>query len=169
MDVLGSIGVETFKILAAILATVVGLALLAGFGRRWQWAVCGAGCTYMVATASIGVYVLMTIGDVRWSTGKEPLLQAPSFSGTPVIGRSLEPLDSFLGQAATSINEFVAFRHAFPVAQDFFTLAGWTFLLLIPVTIIAMIVTRFQPSREQLEIRALREEIRQIKRHVDMS
>lgn len=169
MDVLSGIGVEGLKTLAVILATIVGLGLFFGFVRKWQWALCAAVFTYMVTTVGTGVYVLMTIGDPRWSTGKEPLLQAPSISDTPMIGQWMAPLDAFLGEAATSINELVAFRHAFPVAQDFFALAGWALLLLIPLVIAALIVSRFQPSKDQQEIRALREELRQIKKHIGMS
>lgn len=169
MDVvLSGISIEWFKILSFVMAAVVGAGLILAFRRKWQWGIVGAVAAYMVATAGVGIYILLHISDPRWSADKDPLLQAPSFSDTPLVGPSLEPLDGFLNDAASSINELAAFRHAIPIAQEFFGLAGWAFLILIPLTLAAIVIGKFQPSPEQQEIRELRDELRQVRRHVGM-
>ena len=169
MDVvLSGIAIDWFKILSFVVALVVGAGLILTFRRKWQWGIVGAVAAYMVATAGVGIYILLHVNDSRWSAGKEPLLQAPSFSDTPLVGPSLEPLDGFLSDTASSINELVAFRHAIPVAQEFFGLAGWAFLALIPLTLVAVVIGKFQPSPEQREINELREELRQVRGYIGM-
>lgn len=169
MDVvLSVISIEMFKALSVVLAALVGVGLVFAFPHKWQWAIFGSVLTFMVTTASVGIYVLMHINDPRWSAGRDPLVQAPSFSDTPVVGQYLDPLDGFLNNTAASINEITAFRHAVPVANEFFGLAGWAFLVLIVVTIAAILISKFQPSPEKREIRQLREELSEVKRYVGM-
>jgi hypothetical protein len=172
MDVLSDISVETFKILAVGLAVLVGVGVFFGFFKKWQWALFGAVFAYMATTAGVGLYILLHINDPRWSAGREPLLKAPSISDTPIIGQYLEPLNGFLDNTATSINELTAFRYALPVAQEFFGLAGWAFLALLPVTALALFVSRIQAAnqatRQRQELRRLRIALDETRRHVGM-
>ena len=175
MDVvLSGISVDGFKVIAVVLAALVGAGVYLGFFRKWYWALFAVTFTYMVVSAGIGVYVLMHFTDPRWSMGKEPLLQAPAVGDTPVVGELLRPLEGFLQDAATSINDLAAFRHALPVAQEFFALAGWALLLLIPVTIMALAVSRFKQAtmflrveRLVAKVNAQDAEIKALKRKVD--
>lgn len=144
--IFNSVSVDGFKILAVMVALLVGIGVFYGFFKRWYWALFATVFTYMIVTAGIGVYVLMHINDARWSVGKAPLLQAPSMGNTPVIGEMMRPLDDFMRDTAMSINELVSFRHALPVAQDFFALSGWALLALIPVAIMALAVSRFKSA-----------------------
>ena len=61
------------------------------------------------------------------------LLWEPSFSGTPVIGQFLGPLDSALNGVVGGVNEFLAFKQALPVALDFFASSGWALLVSFPL------------------------------------
>ncbi len=74
---------------------------------------------FAALNAGAGIYVLNHFGDSRWSPGSEPPLSAPSFSGTPVVGQFLGPLDSALNGVVGGVNDFLAFKHALPVALDF--------------------------------------------------
>lgn len=153
MDVLSGISVETFKILVVAVALLVGVGVFFSFYKKWQWALFGAVMTYALATAGVGTYILLHINDPRWSVGKEPLVTAPSITNTPVIGQYLEPLNGFLNNTAASINELAAFRHALPLAQEFFALAGWALLALIPLGVIALFVSHLQDAHESLRQR----------------
>lgn len=175
--ILNSVSVDGFKITAVIVSLLVGIGVFYGFFKRWYWALFATVFTYMIVTAGIGVYVLMHINDARWSEGEAPLLQAPSVGNTPVIGEMMRPLDDFMRDATTSINELVSFRHALPVAQDFFALSGWALVALVPVAIMALVVSRFKSATlflrfERLaatvqtqgaEIEALRRELASVK------
>lgn len=163
---LSGISVDGFKILAVVVALLVGVGVFFGFFRRWYWALFAAVFSYMVLTAGTGVYVLMHLNDPRWSVGKEPLLQAPTLSGAPVVGELMKPLEGFLRDAATSINELASFRHALPVAQEFFALAGWALLVLVPVTIVALVVSRFRQATLLLRMERMAAELAALKREV---
>jgi len=168
MDVvLSGISVEGFKVAAAVGSLLIGVAVYFGFFRRWYWAIFAAIFTYMILTAGVGVYVLMHITDPRWSVGRDPLLQAPSLGGTPVIGERLLPLDDFLRDMATSVNEFTSFRHALPVAQDFFALAGWSLLALVPVAIMALAISRFKSATLFLRFDRLAATVRELSAEVE--
>jgi hypothetical protein len=168
MDVvLSGISVEWFKVIAAIGSLLIGVAVYFSFFKRWYWAIVAAVFTYMVFTAGIGVYVLMHITDPRWSVGRDPLLQAPSLGGTPVIGEMMRPLDDFLRDMATSVNELTSFRHALPVAQDFFALAGWSLLVLVPVAIMALAISRFKSATLFLRVERLATTVRELSAEVE--
>jgi hypothetical protein len=164
MDVLSGISVETFKILIVAVAVLVGGGVVFGFFRKWQWALFGAVFTYAVAAAGVGIYILLHINDPRWSAGKEPLLKAPSITDAPLIGQYLEPLNGFLNDTAISVNELVAFRHALPLAQEFFGLAGWALLALLPLAAIGFFVSRMQTARQSLH---QQQELRRLQRGLD--
>jgi hypothetical protein len=168
MDVvLSGISVEGFKVTAVVGSLLIGIAVYLGFFRRWYWAIFATVFTYMILTAGVGVYVLMHITDPRWSVGRDPLLQAPSLGGTPVIGDMMRPLDDFLRDMAASVNEFTSFRHALPVAQDFFALAGWSLLVLIPVTIMALATSRFKSATLFLRFDRLAATVRELSAEVE--
>lgn len=143
---LSNVSVDGFKLLAVIVSSLVGVGVFFGFFKRWYWALFASIFTYMILTAGVGVYVLMHISDARWAVGREPLLEAPSVGDTPVIGEMMRPLDDFMRDAAMSINQLTSFRHALPVAQDFFALSGWALLVLIPVAIMALVISRFRSA-----------------------
>lgn len=147
MDVLGGISVEAFKILAVVVALLVGAGILLSSAKAWHWAIVGAVASYMVITAGIGMYVMMHISDPRWSVGKEPLIVAPSISETPIIGPQLEPIDNFMGNAATKLNELLSIQYALPVASEFFNQAIWAFGATIVALIAALVVQRRQKKR----------------------
>ena len=64
--------------------------------RSLHWTAFGSVLLFAALNAGAGIYVLNHFGDSRWSAGGAPPLSAPSFSGTPVVGQFLGPLDSAL-------------------------------------------------------------------------
>lgn len=160
MDVLS---IEGFKILAVIVALMVGVGVYFLYFRKWYWGLVGAAFTYVLAMVVAGVYVLLHINDPRWSSGKEPLLEAPKVSEAPIIGQYLEPLGAFLNNTANTINDFVAFQHALPVAQDFFTLALWGLAVLLPALIVATVMSRLQPLLLEKEVDKLKKAINEMR------
>ena len=141
MDVLS---IEGFKILAFVLALVVGAGVYVGFFRKWYWALVGAAFTFVVTTAGVGLYILLHVTDPRWSGGQEPFIQAPKVSETPLIGQYLEPLGTFLNQTASSINDAVAFQHALPVAWEFFSLSLFGLVVFVSAMIVALVMSKLQ-------------------------
>ena len=163
MDVLSGVSVEGFKILAVIAGLVVGVGIYFLYFRKWYWGLASAVFTYVIVTAGAGLYVLLHINDPRWSAGKEPLLEAPKVSEAPLIGQYLEPLGDFLNSTANSINDFVAFRHALPVAQEFFTFALWGLIIFVPVMITALVMSRLQPLLLENKVKLLTKAVNELR------
>jgi hypothetical protein len=150
MDVLSGISVDTLKFLGFVIAGLISIGVYFAFFKKWQWALVGAVFTYLIWTTGIGLYVLLHVNDPRWS-GEETSLQAPAIADTPIIGQYMQPLNDFLNSTASSINDFVAFQHALPVAQEFFGLAGWALAILVPVVLFAVIYSRIQAAIESAQ------------------
>lgn len=163
MDVLSGVSVEGFKILAVILALLAGVGIYFGFFRKWYWAIVGAVFVFTISTAGAGLYVLLHVNDSRWSADKEPFLEAPKVSETPFIGQYLEPLGAFLNNTANSINDFVAFQRALPIAQDYFTLALWGLVILFPVMIVALVMSRLQPLLLEKRVDELKKAVNEMR------
>jgi hypothetical protein len=133
--------------------------------------VLGAVLLFAALNAGAGIYVLNHVGDPRWSPG-EPL-SAPSFSGTPMVGQFLGPLDSALNAVVGGVNEFLAFKQALPVALDFLAASGWALLLSFPLGILATVISYVMDRRRMADFEAyratvdlLKDELEQVKRQI---
>ncbi|MBT2535405.1 hypothetical protein [Arthrobacter sp. ISL-69] len=149
-------------------------ALVAGVWRprRLHWTALGSVLLFAALNAGAGIYVLNHFSDSRWSTG-EPPLSVPSFSGTPVVGQFLEPLDSALNGVVGGVNEFLAFKQALPVALDFLAASGWALLVAFPIAILAASISYAAARRRTADfekyratVDLLQEEVEQLKRQI---
>jgi hypothetical protein len=130
-------GRDELRIFSWVAATVFALVAGVWRPRRLYWTALGSVLLFAALNAGAGIYVLNHFGDSRWSAGGEPPLSAPSFSGTPVVGQFLGPLDSALNGVVGGVNEFLAFKQALPVALDFLAASGWALLVSFPLAVLA--------------------------------
>lgn len=137
MDLLGGMNRDELRILSWVAVTVFAFAAGVWRPRRVHWTALGSALLFAALNAGAGIYVLNHFSDSRWSAGGDPPLSAPSFSGTPVVGQFLGPLDSALSGVVGGVNEFLAFKRALPVALDFLAASGWALLVSFPLAILA--------------------------------
>lgn len=163
MDLLGSMSRDQFHVyswgITAVYLLVFGI-------LRWRslhWTALGSVVLFAALNAGVGIYVLGHIGDSRWSAGGEPSLSAPSFSGTPVVGEYLAPLDSALQSVIGGVNEFLAFKHALPVALEFFATSGWALLVSVPLAVVAAIISFNRARRRKEDFEKYRATVDQLK------
>ncbi|MBT2512848.1 hypothetical protein [Arthrobacter sp. ISL-30] len=173
MDILIGVSAEWFDAITWISAIFSGLLLFFWRPRRLDLAALGSVIVFTVANIGAGIYVLYHLGDARWGGGAENKLSAPSLSDTPVVGRFMEPLDALMSGVVGSINEFIAFRAALPVALDFFAAAGWAMLISLPLALLALIFSYIEAKRRnvefnryKLQVEELSGELDEIRRHL---
>lgn len=155
-------------------ATIV-FAVVAGVWRphRLHWTVLGSVLLFAALNAGAAIYVLNHFRDSRWSAGGEPPLSAPSFSGTPVVGQYLGPLDATLNGVVGGVNDFLAFKQALPIALDFLTASGWALLVSFPLVILAAGISYAGARRRTADfekyratVDRLNDELEQVKRQI---
>lgn len=168
MDILAGISSDGLRILPWVAAIAFALVAAVWRPRRSHLAALGAVLLFAALNAGAGVYVLSHVGDARWSAGGDSRLSAPSFSGTPVVGQFLGPLDSALNQVVGGVNEFLAFQQALPVALDFFAAAGWALLVSFPVAIIAVAISYAEARRRRAEFEHYRAAVDLLKGEVEL-
>ncbi|MFF2317558.1 hypothetical protein ACFVTE_14980 [Arthrobacter sp. NPDC058097] len=163
---------DQLSIFTWVAAAVFGLAAGVWRPRKLHWTVLGAVLLFAALNAGAGIYVLNHVGDPRWSGGEQPL-SAPSFSGTPMVGQFLGPLDSALSSVVGQVNTFLAFKQALPVALGFLGTSGWALLVSFPLGILAAVVSYIQERRRKAEfdryratVDQLKAELEQIKRQI---
>ena len=173
MDLLGGMSRDELRIFPWVAAAAFALVAGVWRPRRLHWTALGSGLLFAALNAGAGIYVLNHFSDSRWSTGGESPLSVPSFSGTPVVGQFLEPLDSALNGVVGGVNEFLAFKHALPVAMDFLAASGWALLVSFPLAILAAGISFAMAQRRTAEftkyratVDLLKEELEQVKRQI---
>ncbi|MDQ0617290.1 hypothetical protein [Arthrobacter globiformis] len=173
MDLLGSKSRDDLRIFSWVAAGI--FALVAGLWRprRLHWTALGSVLLFATINAGFGSYVLNHFSDPRWSTGGQPPLTAPSFSGTPIVGQFLGPLDSALNGVVGGVNDFLAFKQALPVALDFLATSGWALLVAFPLAVLAAGISCATARRRKAEferytatVDQLRDELEQLKRQL---
>ncbi len=137
MDLLAGISRDQLGIFPGAAAAVFALVAGVWRPRRLHWTALGSVLLFAALKAGAGIYVLSHFGDSRWSAGGNPPLSAPSFSGKPVVGQFLGPLDSALNELVSEVNDFLAFKQALPVALDFLEASGWALLASFPLALLA--------------------------------
>jgi disulfide bond formation protein DsbB len=167
VDLLAGVSGEGLRLLPWVPA--IGFALVAAVlrPRRIHLVALGTVLLFAALSAGAGVYVLNHVGDARWSAGEESRLSAPSFSGTPLVGQFLVPLDSVLNQVVGGVNEFLALQQALPVALDFFAAAGWALLVSFPLAIVAVAVSYAEARRRRAEFEDYRAAVDLLKGEVE--
>jgi hypothetical protein len=173
LDLLGGMSRDELRIFSWVAATVFALVAGVWRPRRLHWTALGSVLLFAALNAGAGIYVLNHFGDSRWSAGGEPPLSAPSFSGTPIVGQFLGPLDSALKGVVGGVNEFLAFKQALPIALDFLAVSGWALLLSFPLAIVAAVVSYAVARRRAADfekyratVDRLKEELAQVKRQI---
>lgn len=172
MDLLGGLSRDELRTYSWVAAAA--FALVAGVWRplRLHWTALGSVLLFAALNAGAGIYVLNHFGDSRWSGGEQPL-SAPSFSGTPVVGQFLGPLDSALNGVVGGVNEFLAFKQALPVALDFLAMSGWALLVSFPLAVLAAGISFAMARRRAADfdryratVDLLKDELEQVKRQI---
>ncbi|NUU32951.1 hypothetical protein [Arthrobacter sp. C9C5] len=153
---------------AAVFVLVAGL----WRPRRLHWTALGSVLLFAALNAGAGIYVLNHFGDPRCSGGEQPL-SAPSFAGTPVVGEFLGRLDSALNGVVGGVNEFLAFKHALPIALDFLAVSGWALLVSFPLAVLAAGISFAMARRRAADfdryratVDRLGEDLEQVKRRL---
>jgi hypothetical protein len=149
-----------------VAATVFALAVGVWRPRRFHWTALGAVLLFAALNAGAGIYVLNHVGDPRWSAGEQPL-SAPSFSGTPMVGQFLGPLDDSLNAVVGGVNAFLAFKQALPIALGFLGTSGWALLVSVPVGILATVVSYFLEKRRKADFDKYRATVDQLKAELE--
>lgn len=174
LDLLGGMSLDNLRIFPWIAAAVFTLAAGLWRPRRLHWTALGSVLLFAALNAGAGIYILNHFGDPRWSGGEQPL-SAPSFAGTPVVGESLAPLDSALNSVVGGVNEFLAFKHALPIALDFLAVSGWAMLVSFPLAVLAAGISFAMARRRAAEfgkyratVDRLEDELEQIKRQISL-
>lgn len=172
LDLLGGMSLDNLRIFPWIAAAVFALAAGLWRPRRLHWTAVGSVLLFAALNAGAGIYILNHFGDPRWSGGEQPL-SAPSFAGTPVVGQFLGPLDSALNGVVGGVNEFLAFKHALPIALDFLAVSGWGLLVSFPLAVLAAGISFAMARRRAAEfgkyratVDRLEDELEQVKRQV---
>lgn len=170
---MSGVSLDWFKALTWIFAIVTGLLLAFWRQRRLHLAALGSVIVFMGTSAGAGIYVLNHVGDPRWGSKAEDRISAPPLTETPVIGRFMGPLDDVIRGVADSVNQFVDFRAALPVAMEFFVAAGWALALALPLGLAALIVSYADAQRRKaeflkykLQVEELKSELEDIRRHL---
>lgn len=173
LDPLGGLSRDDLRIIPWIAAIVFALVAGVWRPRRLHWTALGSVLLFAGLNAGAGIYVLNHFRDARWSAGGEPPLTAPSFSGTPMVGQFLGPLDTALNGVVGGVNEFLAFKQALPIALDFLAVSGWALLLSFPLAVAAAVVSyaaarrraaAFEKYRATVDL--LKEELEEVKRQI---
>ena len=162
MDLLGGMNRDELGISAWVAASVFALAVGVWRPRKLHWSVLGSVLLFAALNAGAGIYVLNHVGDPRWSAG-EPPLSAPSFSGTPIVGQFLGPLDSALNQVVGGVNAFLAFKQALSVALGFLGASGWALLVSFPLGILATVISYVMERRRTADFEKYRVTVDQLK------
>ncbi|MDB5168432.1 MAG: hypothetical protein JWO55_690 [Candidatus Saccharibacteria bacterium] len=170
MDVFSNINVEAFKMLVWVFALAVGVLVFVSSERVGIFdkiiaVVKGVfAMALSVAALAIGVvfYILSHATDSRWSVGKDATVESPQIPDNPFFGQVIDTLNSFMGSVTGSVNDLFAIKNAFVTTQDFFLLAGWAVLLVIPLFILLRILTWRKESREKRQMKRDRATLRRI-------
>ena len=176
MDIFSGVSSEWLRALTWLSAVVAGLLLCFWRPRRLSWAALGSVLVYAIANIGAGVYVLSHVGDARWGGDAGDKLGAPSLGDTPVIGRFMGSLDTLLHGVVDSVNGFIDFRDALPVALEYLTAAGWALVVAVPLGILTLVASYRESQRRKAEFASyslrvdqLSAELEAIKRHVGYS
>jgi len=162
LDLLGGMSRDQLGISTWVAAAAFALAIGVWRPRRLHWTVLGAVLLFAALNAGAGIYVLNHVGDPRWSAGEQPL-SAPSFSGTPMVGQFLGPLDSALNAVVGQVNAFLAFKQALPVALGFLSTSGWALLVSFPLGILATVISYILERRRKADFEKYRATVDQLK------
>lgn len=173
MDLLGGMSRDELRIWSCAAVAIFTLAAGLWRPRGLHWTALGSVLLFAALNASAGVYVLHHFRDPRWSAGGEPPLSAPSLAGTPVVGQFLGPLDVALNGVVGSVNEFLAFKQALPVALDFLAVSGWALLVSFPLAMLAAAISHALGKRRKADferfratVDTLKDELEQVKRQI---
>ncbi|WP_231938463.1 hypothetical protein [Arthrobacter sp. B6] len=170
---MSGISLDWLKALTWIFAIATGLLLALWRQRRLHLAALASVIVFAVTNAGAGIYVLNHVGDPRWGSKAEDRINAPTLTETPMVGRFLGSLEDAIRGVADSVNQFVDFQAALPVAMEFFVAAGWALALAVPLGLAALIVSYADARRRKaeflkykLQVEELKSELEEIKHHL---
>lgn len=173
MEILDGMSRDGLGIFSWVAAAVFALVAGAWRPRNLHWTALGSVLLFAALNAGAGIYVLGHFGDARWSAGAEPPLNAPALSTTPVVGQYLGTLDSVMNAVVGGVNDLMAFKHALPVALDFFAVSGWALLVSFPLAILAAAISVAAARRRVADMKKyraivdlLKVELEQVKRQI---
>jgi len=167
VDILAGVNREWLAALTWLAALAAGGAVLLWHRRRPDLAALAAVAVFMAANTGAGIYVLNHLADGRWGGDAHARLDPPSFSGTPVVGQFLQPLDAAMADLAGRANDFIDFQAALPVALGFFAAAGWALAAMVPVGLAAAAAQARDARRRKAEAAAWQNEVEKLRAEVD--
>jgi hypothetical protein len=149
MEVLSGVSVDTFKNLVWLAALIIGGFFIIGspvssplkIAAAAVNALLAATVSFAAANLAVVFYILAHLSDPRWSVGKDPGIDSPELSAGPIFRPITDTLNDILGNLTGSLNNVIALKNAFLTMPDFIIAAGWGFMLLLPLVIVAPITT----------------------------
>jgi hypothetical protein len=148
MEVLSGVSVDTFKSLIWLAALIIGGLFVIGspvssplkIAATAVNALLAATVSFAAANLAVVFYILAHLSDPRWSVGKDPRIDSPELSAGPILRPITDNLNDILDNLTGSLNNVIALKNAFLTMPDFIIAAGWGFMLLLPLVIVARII-----------------------------
>jgi len=167
VDLLGGFSSSGLHLLPWFATLLVVVAAGLWRPRSLHWTVLGSVMIFASLNAMAAVYILNHFDDPRWSPAAGQALSAPQLSSTPLVGQFLGPLDSAMNGVVGGVNDFLAFKHALPIALEFLAASGWALLLAFPLAIVAAGISFSAARRRAAEARNYRSAVVELRAELD--
>jgi hypothetical protein len=160
MEVLNDVGIDTFKTLVWVAASIIGALFVIG-RRTSSWlniasravsAVLAATASFIALNLAVVFYILAHLTDPRWSVGKDPKIDSPELSAGPFFEPVTNTLNDVLSGLTGSLNSAIAIKNAFFTIPDFVFSAGCGLALLFPLVIVLYFIGRAIKKRHARQI-----------------
>lgn len=160
MDVFENISLDSFKMLAWVLALTVGGLWFYISDRKRYWDVVAsavssllvAASVFLLANLGVAFYILSHITDARWSVGKEPLWKPSELeSNLPFINEVVELLNGVQDNVSGAVNNVGTIQNAVLATGDFLWMVVVSIGAVIVLAICAFIAGRWAKKRNEKE------------------
>jgi predicted membrane channel-forming protein YqfA (hemolysin III family) len=175
MDVFANISVEGFKWFIAVLALAIGVVVLVASERDGTFekifavvkAIFAMALSVVALAVGVVFYILSHATDGRWSVGKDKVVESPQIPGNPFFGQVIDTLNSFMGSITGSVNDLFAIKNAFITTQEFFLMAGWAILSVIPLFVLLRILSWRKVVRDKRQVKLDRATLNRVSTELD--
>jgi hypothetical protein len=175
MDVFANISVEGFKWFIGVLTLTVGALVFSSSERDGTFektfaivkAVFAMALSVVALAVGVVFYILSHATDGRWSVGKDAAVESPQIPDNPFFGQVIDTLNSFMGSVTGSVNDLFAIKNAFIATQEFFLMAGWAILLVIPLFVLLRILNWRKEARDKRQVKLDRAKLERVSTELD--
>lgn len=177
MEVLDQVGVDTFKSLVWVAASIVGGLFLIGrrissppqVASRMVGALLAGTVSFVAFNLAVVFYILSHLTDPRWSVGKDPKVDSPELSAGAFFEPVTNTLNDILDNVTGSLNNVIAIKNAFFTIPEFIFSAGWGLLLLLPVVIALRVISWYIEKSQAKQIDRNTQDLADIRAQLGLS